>query len=373
MLLILWIVLILLGFVFKKSKTITAVQILYAALMLAYNNGNPDQWSYFNKFVLINESFKNVSDGNLIFNLLLYIFGVFHHYNVAVLFMAGLSFFLMYKGILFYTDLTALVVSFYLLSPFIIDGTQLKNFIAMAVWIYFSKYLYMASIREKCSRNLLFYIIGVMIATGIHFSFLFMFAYLIIIYINQFNLKNFIFFLSIFGCVCWALNNVSVLLDLISDRNISVLRLILKKIDDYAINYNAISTTTRNKITIYFFIIIMLILFLSRIFIKYSKNYHEKIKILKFVEKITLVSTLLFPLMTFSKEIYRMQRDLFVIYYILIAKLIDGAVFNIQTRKIIVKRIVPYIFGLILSGLYLLADCIIWNYESVFKVFFKIP
>ena len=102
--------------------------------------------------------------------------------------LGAISIFFLYKGILFYTDSIALVMALYLIAPFTIDATQIKNFMAMSIWIYLSKYLFNA-VKQRSIRNWDFwiYIIGVLVVTTIHFSFIFTLVYVLAVFIDLNN------------------------------------------------------------------------------------------------------------------------------------------------------------------------------------------
>ena len=367
MLLIVWILLIIMGLFYKKSKWIAFLEIMYSSLMMAFNSNNPDWGGYLRTFENVKISFNNIYSGNVLFNILLYIFGIFNNYNIALYGIVLLSFILLYKGIKYYTDSTAYVLGLYLIAPFVIDATQVKNFVAMSIWIYFSRYLYEAVKIRRVDRNTILYILGVAIATGVHYSFIFTLVFLVCIYLDLKTVKNFLLSIVLLLLSVWGIRNIYPILRLISNSGISFINIALKKMGDYEINYNFSNASARFKVTLLFFIIVLLFLFCINKLCISEKN--KEYQIYLFVLKLTIVSVFIFPMLLYSQEMYRMQRNMLIFYYILIEVVSPGKI--IVKKKLIVNRVISTAIGLILGVYYLYTDSIIWNYETVFVTLFR--
>lgn len=370
MLLAVWVVLILLGFIYRKSKKLTIVQITYVSLMIAFNNGNPDQYDYMLSFNRIRDSFSNIFSGNILYNILMWIFGIFNNYNIAILLLVFLSLGIMYKGVKYYTDKTSFVFSLYLIAPFTIDATQVKNFVAMAIWIYFSKFLYEAFKREKTAKNILIYVIGVMITSLFHFSFIFAFVYVFIIYVDKKHIHRMILFMGICAAIYFALKNIQYVLPFLNATQISYLRLFVVKYDAYAANYIIERGSTR-LITTGIFYLVTFLVFLLQSILENKRENNEKL-FREFALKLTIISLFTLPLISVSIEIYRMQRNLLCIYYIMVALQSLPALRIYSGKWLLNSNIISSLFVIGGAIFYMYIETILWNYENVFCVLFRI-
>lgn len=368
MLISIWILLIISGLVNKKSNILTLIQIIFSIFMFTFDYRNPDRLLYINNFWMVKSDPSQILSGNPLFNFCLYVFGIFNQYSVAVFLIAVISFWLLYKGIRFYTTSTSLVMSLYLISPFIIDGTQLKNFMAMCIWIFFSKYLYKAMQGNQLGKNVFMYMIGVFISTLVHFSFMYTVIYVFIVFMKVDNFKH--TFISIISLITVSLlvKNLQPILNLL---NFGSFRLATSKINDYEINYNIDSADARLKVTVLFFVIVLLLLMVTFKTMNYtllSKQYYL------FVTRITVLTLPILFIINFSMEIYRIQRNLLPMYYILLAMTMNQNQVN-PTKKhlsIPLRNAIMCLISISIALFYLLTESVIWNYDSVFKMMFHL-
>lgn len=368
-LIILWIVLIALGMIMRKSKLVIIMQITFASLMFGFNDGNPDQSIYIQSFEALKSSWNNIFDGNVLFNAFLWLLGKFqNNYDYAIAIMAAISLIILCMGFKYYTDSVALCFSLYFISPLIIDATQIKNFVAMCLWIYFSRFLYQAYIGNNTTVNILKYIIGVIIVSLFHFSFIFTFLYLLILFIGKKqNVKTILEMLLIVSIFVLSLG-------IPNSANLPIFTLLSTKVDQYSLVTQ--NNFTRIEVTVVAFMFIFILFEIYKILDKYTwfgetGMYKSTIQFRTFSFKLTLVSLSILLLINYSSEIYRMQRDLLPIYYILTAKYFD----NIKNKYSDVVTLVIRLFLAVLIAIwYLYIECIMGgiHFESVFKVFFKI-
>lgn len=368
MLISIWILLIILGLINKRSNILTLIQIIFSVLMFTFDYRNPDRILYINNFWMIKSDPSQILNGNPLFNLCLYVFGIFNQYSVVVFFIAVISFCLLYKGIRFYTTSTSLVMSLYLISPFIIDSTQLKNFMAMCIWVFFSKYLYKAMQKDQLDKNVLMYMIGVFISTLVHFSFMYTAIYVFIIFMKVDNFKH--TFISIISLMAVSLlvKNLQSILNLL---NFGSFRFATSKINDYELNYNIDSANARLKVTVLFFAIVLLLLMVTFKTMNYtllSKQYYL------FITKITVLTLPILFIINFSMEIYRIQRNLLPMYYILLAMTMDQNQVNPTKMhlSISLRNAIMCLISIAIALFYLLTESVIWNYDSVFKMMFHL-
>ena len=366
----LWIALILLGLIYKKSKKLAYIQILFITIMFAINDGNPDQYDYILSFNRVNSSFEAIFSGNILYNILMRIFGVFNNYNVAIFFVTLFALVILYKGITFYTDKISLVLALYLIAPLTIDATQVKNFIAMCIWIYISRYLYQSYERKNISKEIFKYLVGVFLCTLVHFSFVFTLVYSLVPFVEKkYTFRYVIAFVSVIILVSLYYNVDSIVVFL-NRFDIPTLNLITAKYTAYLSNYVVERGNTRIFISCIFYIIVFLMFYLKKI-MKISRS-EEETKYISFIFKITLLSMFILPLISFSIEIYRMQRNLLCMYYIMIGMQ------HARTSRFAVNRLtinsnrLSFLFVILLSSFYFYIETILWNFEAVFRVLFKI-
>lgn len=368
MLISIWILLIVLGLVNRKSFLLTLIQIVFSIFMFTFNDGNPDRLMYINDFWILKSDPSQILHGNSLFNLFLYIFGIFNQYNIAVFFIALISFCFLYKGIKFYTNSTSLVISLYLISPFIIDSTQLKNFMAMCIWIYFSKYLYLSVQKQFVGKNTFLYLIGVVLATLVHFSFMYTAIYIFLITIRFDSIKSIFFNVFSLIIIIFGVNKFPNILSSLNNTGISSFQLASSKLGDYTLNFNVGDTNARLKVTILFFILIFGAFFVL------NKNANETVfskRYYLFIVKLTIICfPILFIISSASMEMYRIQRDLLPMYYILFAILLDNEYVIEKKETVLLQNIKIYVFAVGVALFYFLVESFIWNYISVFKPMF---
>ena len=373
MLIAVWLFLIILGFYFKKNKSIVLVQMIFASILIACNVNNPDYGNGVD-FIGITNDFLLIFKDNIIYNLLFYIFGKFSTYDIAVFFISVLSYSIIYKFIIKYTKKVAFVFSFYLISPFVIDATQFKNFVAMSVWIYSMQFLidaYSAN-KSKQKKLIVLYCIGCLIATGIHYSFLICFLYVLVIPLKKrgtFDLiKIGIFILAFKILIDNFLENLVVLL---SKTGIELFNLLQFKLYAYSINYNAEAAKARVLVTLMCYAIIGLFF----VYFKLSKKKNYSVESIEktyasFSVRIVLLSAVCIPLISNSMEMYRVQRNILLILYVLIALVTGNNA--ISKGRLKIKSFTFFLLGLGIAMCYLLFDSIIWNFDTVFRSLFRI-
>ena len=187
----LWLLLIIIGLWKKQSKIITFLQITFMIFLLTFNDNNPDYVNNYNTFLQVNNHSLHSVSGNWIYILTLNIFGLFGNYHIVVFSIGCISMYLIYKTVEYYSNCYSFCFALYMLASYVIDATQIKNFFAMSIWLYFSKYLYKAYLNENKIKNILIYIIGVLLASLCHASFAYTIVYILLLIIICFNICAF--------------------------------------------------------------------------------------------------------------------------------------------------------------------------------------
>lgn len=373
MLIVVWLILIILGFCFKNNKSIVFVQVIFASLLIACNVNNPDYGNGVD-FIGITSDVSQIFKDNIIYNLLFYIFGKFTTYDIAVFLISFLSYFIVYKFIIKYTKKVAFVFSLYLISPFVIDATQFKNFVAMSVWIYSMQFLIDAYSAKKSEQKkmIVLYCIGCLIAAGIHYFFIICFIYVLVIPLKKHGSSDLIkigLFILIFKVLVD--NFLGSILALLSKTGIEIFNLLQFKLYAYSINYNAESAQARVLVTLFCYVIIGIFF----VFLKLLKKRDYSVNSIKttytsFSLRIVVISAVCLPLISFSMEMYRMQRNLLLILYVLIG-LVTGN--NVMSKgRLKVKSFILFLVGMGIAVCYLFFDSIIWNYDTVFRSLFRV-
>ena len=276
---------------------------------------------------------------------------------------------MIYKSILYYTDSISLVLSLYMIAPFVIDVTQIKNFFAMSVWLYFSKYLYQAyNNRDRNFKaNLVKYCFGVFLSMGIHTAFACTFIYIFVILFPI----NLLLFITIFAIVVFnsiGLTAIKILLTNMQFSNNNFFRFIYAKFVAYSISFDADNTIKRIYLTLIFIVLfgvgIMLIINFRK------KNSKKEFNFLKFVISLNIINLWLIPLFFLSMEFYRFQRNLILLDYIAFQMFLDVDGFYKLKQK--VCNIVLFAAVFVLAFYYLYIDAIHWNYDVVFSPLFRL-
>lgn len=370
-LLIFWVILILLGLFIRKSKVLVLVQALFISMMIALNNGNPDQWQYMNLYSQLRVDPTNIFSGNVGLNIMFYISSIFNQYNVSIFVISILFMFILYKAITYYTSNVSFVFALYLISPFVIDTIQIKNLYATVIWLLFSRYLYEYYLSHK-KEDLFKYFLGVILATSVHFAFLFTALFALVAFINENNLFKFVFsFGTVFAILMAFVSRIQSIVSVLASTGISTFVLLASKFQVYGANYKLGSAAARREVTILFYIMIFIVLTIIRFFMKRDKSLLPE-KLFHMVVLITAITIIIIPLMMFSQEIYRVQRNLLLLYYVMFGNSLNTDILNFKNLKLDTGRLSIFICSVLVAMFYLYVDSIYWNFDTNFKILFKL-
>ena len=368
MLIGLWIFLIILGILFRKSNKVAILQVIYIAFMVALNTNNPDRNQYYSLYTKLRTGANSIFGGNVITNILFKVFSFLGSYELALFAIVFLCMFLIFKAITYHTKQVSFVLSLYLIASFTIDATQVKNFIAMSIWLYFLKYLHLAySSDEKRGVHLLIYLLGCLLSTGAHFSFVYMFLFTFVVLLRDKNIRIRTVLIGI--VISLIVFNVDYLIGLFNKSNLPFFAITTGKFIDYRMTFNQHNMLVRMRYTVEVFVIMEILLQ----FCKYLSKKHDdnsSDEYIGFLTKILFLSFFSLPFMKYSLEIYRIQRNLLILFYIFFAKM---NCYEENKKRMLIVRAEPYtIMGLLLSNIYLILDSIFGNFEPVFRTLFRI-
>lgn len=366
-----WIILIISGLVIKKSKILVAVQLLFISGMIAMNNGNPDQWQYINLYNQLKVDPSTIFSDNVGLNILFYISSIFNQYNLSIFLISCFFMLILYKAIGFYTINISYVFSLYLISPFVIDTVQIKNMYATIIWLYFSRYLYSyMSTKEK--KKLMLYFIGVILASSIHFAFFFTALFSVIVFINRRNLLKFIFSLgTVFFALVLMIKKIQTIVLGLASTGFPFFILLANKFQDYGSNYKLGTAIARRNITLLFYILIFIIFWVVKLLMKRDRHIVNK-NLYYMAVLITVISVIIIPLMIYSQEIYRVQRNLLLLYYVMFATSFQNlSMINLENKTLNIGQLFIFVSSILTASFYLYIDSIYWNFDTNFRVLFK--
>ena len=338
--------------------------------LLTFNDNNPDYVNNYNTFLQVNNNSLHSVSGNWIYILTLNIFGLFGNYHIVVFSIGCISMYLIYKTVEYYSNCYSFCFALYMLASYVIDATQIKNFFAMSIWLYFSKYLYKAYLNENKIKNILIYIIGVLLASLCHASFAYTIVYILLLIFDEKNLliMSGIIGISFITCSSMMGNGMLGIIRLLSKSNFIYLKFMYSKLVDYSLYFNSTIITKRSFLEIIFFIIISLIFYMLSKHNTYLQK--DNSEFLKFVFKINCIIILTIPILFLSVEFYRFQRNVLILDYIAMGRMLCDK--KCGFMKIYKKDLIVSIIAIIPAFYYLYIDTILWNFEDVFMNLFKL-
>ncbi|HFX3832218.1 MULTISPECIES: EpsG family protein [Enterococcus] len=190
---LLLIIVILIGFIpIDKVSKITSVTLLvFLWIMMAANVDNPDYYNYLRGYNYLNEM-KGSEWGYYLLTKFCSSMGL--GYNQFKFVLSGIGLFLIHGTVRKYLKSYSLFYIMYFLCPFMIDVTQLRNFIAMAFFIYAVPYLTEETIQGKVK-----YILLIILGASFQVT---AFIYLPIVFLGNVNKNKMIkFILSVVAVV----------------------------------------------------------------------------------------------------------------------------------------------------------------------------
>lgn len=175
---LIFLLLIVLGFVSRKSKLVFWLILIYICILFGWNYDNPDFGGY--QLQYENDEFGRVFffSGEIGFDIMCMIGNHFHlsfqQFRILIAFIFYPLFFHIIKT---HTKNVSLVASLYFSCFFILDVTQIRNFISFVIVLFaFSKYIK----PEFRFRNAVLYSLFVILATTIHFTSFFFLLFLLV-------------------------------------------------------------------------------------------------------------------------------------------------------------------------------------------------
>lgn len=367
--LVIWIILILAGIVRRKSKLLAYIQLLFMCLMFWYSTSSndladrPNLLEYFNR---VTADIGSVSGSNWLYKLIFYITGIWGSFNLTIVVIGVIGLFLTYKTVKGYTDALSYVFSLYLLAPFVINIVQLKNFFGSAILIYFFKYLFR---KETDKYWWIKYLLGVFLAGSIHPSLFVMIIFVLVPIISVKTITLIVIAINAVSLIIGSFGLIRRLVNMLAGIHIPIVSDILAKYIAYSYLYYI--GRVNNRIL---YMIIPFFLFLciwGVINIAYpNKNLDIRRGFMSMVLKINILILILIPLLSFSVEFYRIQRNMLIFIYIITAEYSKKGL--LEYRKLRIVEFSNILISVAIAFFYLYIDVILWNMDTVFCPLFHL-
>lgn len=353
------------GIVRKKSKIVFVNFFLLMWIMFGFSYGNADYYSYLHTFENINIIDLNASVG------LRFTFGLFNKlgasYQTFLIIFSLIGLVIISKAIFKYTNNINFVLFLYLLFPFVLDITQIKNFIVTAILTYSIYYLV-----SDAKFSTIKYIIFILLATMFHYASIF---YLLLLIVKYFDRRM----VSIITLITVILLGVAGNTDIFFSIATKILPTEWVSIRLYqGTDVGLYSIILRYFRIVSIFIVYMIISHsVTRFFLSKKQKYIEtnNIKILtdiefklKFIDVVTKINILLLitlPLMAYSQELYRIQQNILLTNYIIFSMGLGINKYNTF------RRLSLFLLLLFCSFILLYFVVLRYNFDTVFSPVFE--
>lgn len=322
---LLYFLLIIIGFIKPKSTFIFCSMLIFMWFLLAFRTGDADYGVYFSRFVSVNE-LSTITEP-LFTTYILF----FHNLKLNFDYFIAITAALIVLCIAFFTwkntPNPGAVIAMYMTVSYSVDGIQMRNTLAFCLILFGFNFLINCK-RKKISAFLfsLFVLLGCLVHLASIFFIIFVFA-------NKKIKRESLFLIVI------AVDVVLYLLIILSSRSNIISSVSGSTIVSYLLSHaNSIHTLPKQ---IFVFSIKSLIYFaLFYVLLKISNNKYLSKKQKKFIDiasKVNILSLLVIPFYFYSMDLYRIQRYLFIIYFVAIS-------FMTPTRFSPVRRTQNWLF-----------------------------
>lgn len=181
----------------KHSKILTILLIIFLWVLFWGNYQNPDYNNYlrsYNEIAFLDAPIINHSGSEFGFRFLMKLGSLFNiSYNGFIMIISAMGFMLIYSTVTKFTENLNYVFLLYFLTPFFLDVVQVRNFLAMAILIFSTRYLF-----YEDTKNNIKFLISILLATTIHYSAI---LYLPMVFINKTDKKKIVKFIVLISIV----------------------------------------------------------------------------------------------------------------------------------------------------------------------------
>lgn len=365
-------IIILANIVNKNNKLLFLLTIIFMWILGGWSYGTADYYNYNN---IYNWSLNEIQINNteIGFSMIMRIcnkFGLNYQQFLIIIFAIGLI--LIGYTIMKYSKTPNMVLAAYFIFTFIINATQFRQFLATSIFVFSFQYLL-----GKDRKSDVKYIVGVMVASSIHFSAIFM---LLLLLPKKYNIRK-VSYITIIGILILSLlyliNSNRYIISILEIFNI---KLILKitNIIGSSVNKYSWLLILRWCIKIIEFFVLFCVMQYFALCMRNKRKDKINFKVSKvntlninypLILKSNIIMLLLIPLTFISVDIYRVQHMIVIWNYITICSYFDINIHKLSTtRKNACLSCMLIIFAFLnLRGLVLSNN----NINTVFYVLFN--
>lgn len=166
-LLFIYIILIVIGLIRPKSRMCFGILAGYLWFLFGWSSGNADWEIYITRY----NNYESLSSHTeWLFTLCQKISHLLHFdYRLYLIIISGICLYLIYKTIIDLSPRPAMVLALYAIFCFPIDVTQVRFFMAFTIAVFGLRYLF-SYIRSKQRKDLVKWVICIVIASGMHMA-----------------------------------------------------------------------------------------------------------------------------------------------------------------------------------------------------------
>lgn len=332
---LLFAILIIWGFIQKKSKLYTLAIITFLCIIMGLNNHHLNNSFYYNMdfenyYTLYQDSVVGISSRNIDigFKWLMYISNLLGMtYNQFRLIISIVGYLLIINTLNRYVKFKNYILMLYLIYPFINDAIQIRNFLSISIVIFVFRYLI-----DDSKRGGIKYLIGIIAASFIHKVSI---IYLTFLFLKYFNIKKFKIIAIYTSCILTILAY--------TDIYPSIIRIFTSEV-------RILDYFTRRTTDGMIVVVAVFLLFYGVFKIMYNecfrnidkaevlfKNKEVYEKFLDLIYKINIMMFFIIPLMVYNFNFIRIYRNILVLNYIIY---VNAILINRSNKRLFLEYII---------------------------------
>ncbi len=308
----------------KKSKIVFVITVIFLWSILAFTYGDADESVYISRYT---DPQAWIGHTELLFALCMSVASkmglTFYQYKAII---TGIELILICSTIRKMAKYPNFVLFCYMIVPFALNVTQMRNALSTAIFIYFSRYLFE---HEKIGKAIklgkhiqfdytdIMYVIGIMLATLVHAA---SFIWLVLLVAKKYDVKT---------CLAFMVSVNLLLQFAITPQNITkIISVVSKAAASRMIPYLTVeyqnSEWRHHSQILYVALVGAIICVIFYLIKKKKKNFNiskDTVTALKINICILIIFSLMFK---YTQELYRLQEGLFIINYITITNTIKN-------------------------------------------------
>lgn len=334
-----FIVLLTCTFVTSNNKILNTIVLIVMWILIAFGSDTADYGIYHRRFY----SPESESLEPLFYILIKFLNFFGFDLPFFVFFIGTMYIVALYKIIKdwHFNMFSGYVLSMYCIYPFCIDISQLRNTLGLIPILIGFRYLN-NNLKSKTKKNEIIFFVCVIISTLIHYAGIF---FILLLLAKKIDIKKSVMVTSIIVIAISTLTNFeNILLVITSKFGVGFYRKVWTVMNNVIMqDKNTINGT--KKMVLLTFVLIMFIL---------VKEYRKTFDVyIEYIIKVNILVMIILPMLDYSVDLFRIQRDLLIFTYIAFAKCLNSQSDNF--RKLSVKTFIFKIYSLIVpfTGLYL--------------------